>query len=246
MAEPQSFKSTRAHGASGFALVSLLILVPFLMALTLAVTAIFYALKRKSLAQSICVQEATRLQEDLRVPLRGLLALNPQAQRLRRARQAAERALQTAVASGVPHLIAAAKATRTAVLLAQAALAARQAAWLTQARVLRAVGQRELRQRVWRLGAVDVRSPTSYFRALAVEPRQAASLTPDYVPITRFADGQQQRYRYRVDLLAAWPLFRERAPWMQTSECSVTLQNVSRGEEKWQIRILAANAAPSS
>lgn len=223
-------------------MVSFMVLLPLLLALVIALGAAFYVLQRKSLAQAICVQEATRLQTDLRKPLRQLVALNPQAAVLRAKRQAADKALRAALVSGVPYAIALAEAAETAAIAEQVAFRARQEMLLNEAAALRADGQRRLRLRASRLGAIGVTAPVYYPRALAVKPVPLASLTPDYRPVETFEYSQQQRYRFEIDLLRGWPGPHLNVDSRQSSECSATLKGE---DQQWQLHLLAAKASSS-
>jgi hypothetical protein len=221
-------------------MVSVMALLPLLLASAFALGTCFYVLKRKSLAQAICIQEATRLQTNLRTPLRNLIRMNPQAQILRERRRIADQNLQSALSSGVPYAIAIAEAADLEVIAEQVAFRARQEGLLAQASALRADGQRSLRLRAAQLGADNIRSRTYYARALAVEAKQPWSITPDFDPIPAFTESQQQRYHYKIDLLEGWPGPRDRLESRQDIECSVSLE----GEEKqWNIRILVARAS---
>src|SRR5687767_1869042 len=89
-------RHARAVSEQGFALVSLIALVPLAAALIIALCAGLYFLKRKSLAQAHCVQQAARLQNELKDTLDKLLRLNPKAKALRAQREAADSALKAA------------------------------------------------------------------------------------------------------------------------------------------------------
>ncbi len=233
----------QAHASNqGFALVSLLALAPFLASLCTVVGASLYILKRKSLAQAFCIHQASRLQAELKKPLRKLIRMNARATTLRTQRTAADNALQHALSSGVPYAIAAAQAVQTAVILQQLAFRAQQWALLAEAQRVRFQGQREMRHQVEGLAITSVQSRTFYFRPLAVEPQPISSLTPDYKPIGWFERGQSQEFRFDIDLLAHFPLAKAGLEFRQTTLCSVTLK---QQEDDWQIQILAAKA-PSS
>src|SRR6185312_15160850 len=122
----QSTHAQNDHQQQGFALVSVMALLPLLLASAFALSTCFYVLKRKSLAQAICIQEATRLQTNLRTPLRYLIHMNPRAQTLRRRRQIADQNLRSALSSGVPYAIAIAEAADLEVIAEQVAFRARQ------------------------------------------------------------------------------------------------------------------------
>jgi hypothetical protein len=219
-------------------LVSLLALVPFLVTLLTCVAAALYALKRKVLAQSICIQQAAQMQRDLSGPLQKLLHLNAKAASLRAARAKADVAVQTAEASGLVPAIAAAKAVETAVILRQTALRGQQLALLAEAQRIRDQGQRDLRLNAGKIGASHMDSRVYYYRPLAVQPRPPESLTPNYEPVPFFEQAQQHRFRFDVDLLGNFPTYME-LNTVQATECAVTLE---RKDEKWDIRILAAKA----
>lgn len=215
-------------------------LIPFFTTLLVCLGTCFFILKRKSLAQAICVQQASRIQHELSKPLTNLLRLNPRATTLRAQRQAADLALDSAIASGYPPAIAAAKAVQVAVILQQTALRTQQLALLMEAQRIRDQGQRDLRGRATALEATHIQAQTFYYRPLAVEPRPKISITPNYETIRFFEIGQQQRFRFAINLLgrSSQVLGFGFNP-EQTTECSVTLKGQ---EEQWNLHILAAKA----
>lgn len=216
----------------GFALVTMLALVPLAMTLVASLAYGLVILRKKALAQSHCIQQASILQNELKGTLDSLLKLNPRAKVLRRKREMADRAFDAAVKSKVPHLIAAATAAKTAVYLEQLALRAQQEKLLKSADLQRNIGERRLRERVRSLRVHNFVAQKMYWRALAVEAVPPASLTPDYIPLPAFSRLQQQKFRFTVPLDRYGKI-------NQPSECSVSLA----GKEKaWQVQILAANA----
>lgn len=220
--------------------MSLLATVPLLITLLTCLGATFYVLRRKSLAQSICVQQAARMQNDLAKPLEKLLKMNSHATNLRAARQAADDGVESARMSAYPPAIVAAQAIQTSVILQQTAFHAKQLALLAEAQRIRDEGQRELRSKVAKLQALQVQSQVFYYRPLAVEPRPTLSLSPNYETIPLFSSAQQQRYRYQIDLLAQFPGLHELGlSSKQLTECSVTLND---GGDSWDVQILAAKA----
>ncbi len=237
----QTTTSTARHSSeAGFALISAITLAPVLALLFIAIGGTLSALKAKSLAQSICIQEASRLQKNLQRPLTQLLRLNRKATSLRQQRLAADRGVQAAVATGNPKVIAAAKAIQTAVIVMQMALRTQQQALLLEANSRRRLGHNNFRVRARRLGATEISSPTFYPEALAVQPSPPGSLSPNYEKVFDFSRRQQQLYRFRLDLLKDMPFRLTQRSVQQMTECSVTL----KGENpRWDIQILKANAS---
>ena len=226
----------------GFALVTLIALVPLCAAAVVALCSGLYILKRKSLAQSHCVQQASQTQNELKETLERLLRLNPQAKTLRAKRQAADEGLKAALSSANPYAIAAAQAYWSAVVLQQTALRARQQALLSRAEVQRRSGYRKLRERIRSLSTSATEARRYYWRPLAVEANPPATLTPDYEPIPLFSTLQQQRFKFLIELKPPFARSLSSAGIKQIAECSVTLEEK---ENKWKLKILAANA-PSS
>jgi hypothetical protein len=224
-------------------MVTVIVFIPLLLALAFTLAVVLHAIKMKSLSQSMCLQGAIRLQTDLKRPLKQLMRMNVQARTLRMQRTLADQNLATALASGVPYAIAAAKAVQTAVIAAQVAFRARQELVLIEARAIRLSDQQRMSVQARSLGATGFVSPTYYYRALAVEPRPRDSLSPDYVKIAGFGRAQQQRFRFRVNLLKHWPVKLPKLDINQTTECSVSLQGE---EQKWNVDILAVKAALNS
>lgn len=216
----------------GFALVSLLALIPLTAALVISLSAGLFMMKRKSLAQAHCVQQGALLQKELNGTLDKLLKLNRAATVLRRQRDLADKALKAAILLANPYAIAAARAAWTAVFLEQTALAAKQQALLRQADQQRNTGHRQLRDKLRELHVRNVTSRKYYWRSLAVEASPITSLTPDYKPLPGFKQWQQHRFRFEVPLDPY-------AKIIQATECSVSLTGK---EKEWKVQILAANA----
>lgn len=217
-----------------------MVLIPLAATLITAAAAGLFIFKRKSLSQAHCIQQATVLQNDLKQTLEKLLRLNPKAASLRVQRQTADNALRAAISSGNPYAIAAAQAYWTAVYLQQTALRAKQELLLRQAEQQRQTAHRELRNKLRDVQAAHLDSRKYYWRALAVEAKPIASLTPNYEPLPMFKYFQQHRFRFAVDLAPEFAREWFSGRLVQTTECAVTLN----GKEKaWSIQILAANAA---
>lgn len=211
----------------------MLTLVPLMLTLFIASTGAIWAIKRKTAAQAFCVRAGVRMQTELKTALEALLRLNPQATLLRARRLAADRAYQSALASGLPPAIAATKAVRLAVILRQIAFRSRQEALLAHAEVERRRFDLEFRRDVLRRSAGRVESRGSFPRALAVNPVPKTSLTPDYKPVADFTRFQQHLFRFKMDFK---PLMDTR----QTSECRVSLEEKRK---EWRVKILTASAA---
>jgi hypothetical protein len=223
----------------GFALVSLLALTPFLFALLSGLGVALFALKKKSLAQSLCVRAGLRMQTELGQSLTALLKANTKATRLRRRREIADRNLRTALASGLPQAITLAKAAQTAIILEQLQFRAWQNQRLAEASESRLRHARDLRSDVRSLGVKSLRSDHFYFRSLAVRPSPASSLTPNYVPTPGFADLQRHQFQFALNLAPDLPLPLPASRFQQITECSVTLKEES---QQWKPLILAASA----
>lgn len=190
--------------------------------------------KKKLTAQAFCVKSAVTLQRELGRDLTELLRFNPEARRLRRARAKADAAVKKALASKIPKVIAAAKAVQTAVILQQVALRARQDAILARSTMNRGRAKRSLQLNLKSLGVATVRGNSFYIRPLAVEPKPANSLTPDFQPVADFENFQQQEYSFALRLS---PDFLK-LDVQQKTLCSATLKNQ---EGKWREKIVAAS-----
>jgi hypothetical protein len=220
------------HSQKGFALITLLAILPLALTLVASLAYSYVALRKKSLAQSHCVQQASLLQRELKSTLESLLKLNKRAKTLRRQREIADKTFDVAVKSKIPQAIAAASAARTAVYLQQVELRGEQERLLHQADIQRGTGERQLRQKILPLRGRNLIAKKSYWRSLAVEAVPSDSLTPDYVPLPAFERFQQQKYRFDVPLDPYDKI-------VQATECSVS---ITGKENAWKVQILAANA----
>jgi hypothetical protein len=231
-ARPQTLKhQDDRQQQQGFALVSLIVLLPLALALIGAVTFTYAILTRKSAAQSLCVREVTRMQSELGHTLAQLLRLNPRATQLRAQRERADLNLENALATGYPPAIAIAQAYQIAVIVAQLQLREQQQALLVEAQETRLRHKRLLESQISSVGGGEFHSQAYYFRALAVREEPLLSLTPDYVTVAPFEFLQQHRFRYAVTF--------QPQTIKQTTECSASLQ--SEGNQ-WNAKILAASA----
>ena len=220
--------------------MTLVALIPLLMAAVTGVGLTYFVLKRKSLAQSLCVSQAARTQRELKVPLEKLLRLNPRAATLRAKRLQAELRLQQALSTGNPAVIAAARTALQVVILEQSAFHGRQLALLAEAVRIRTRAGRELRSRTAKIPALRILSMHSAPNGLAVKAQPAGSPSPDYYPVANFASAQQHRFRFAINVLNRFPFLNKFAGnGNQQTECSVTL---SQEKGKWGIQILMAKA----
>lgn len=233
--------SEAIRSQQGFALVSLLSLVPLLFTLLSGLGLALYAFKKKSLAQSLCVRAGLQLQADLARSLTELLRLNVKATSLRRRRAVADHNLNVALASGNPKAIAIAKAAQAAVILEQLHLRGRQERIFTEASKARYRHARDLRGELRPLGATaGLQSDSSYFRPLAVRPEPPTSPSPNYSPVPTFVQAQSHRFRFQVDLAPPdLPLPFPKGRFRQITECSITLEKEA---PLWKPRILGASA----
>jgi len=220
-------------------MVSVLTLLPLFITLLVCVSAAFFIYRRKSLAQSICIQQAARMQNDLKTPLKKLLKMNPRATSLRAQRTQADANVTATEASGYPPAIAAARAQQTAVIAQQTEFHLEQLALLADAQRIRLEAETTLRMRVLPLQAEGVQSMAYYQRPLAVEPKPPLDLSPNYETVAEFTPLQQHRFRYLVDLISGFP--RELGlSARQVTECAVSLHPGE--EDEWDIEILTAKA----
>lgn len=239
VAHSQNSRSKSREAQAGFALVSLLALLPLVLTVTFALYVILTGVRRKAWAQSQCVWRATITQGELSKSLARLLSLNPRAARLRALRANADIKLRVALASGAAPAIAVAKAERLAVILAQSIHAGKQRAILREAEITRRRAEPALAEstRVWREGPVRVQP--FFPLALAVVPLPASSLTPDYRPAPAFTHRQQLRMRFDVRLS---PTGTPRV--VQRTECALSLEPDSvHKERKWRLRVLGTKAS---
>lgn len=226
-------RSAKHRQEQGFVVVSMLALVPLVVTLVVCLCAALWSMRRQEAARSHCVRSAVQLQSRLKPTLDKLLRLNPRATSLRAQRTAADNAVTAAVASGYPPAIAAAKAIQVAVVLQQVALRAKQEALFLEANADRQMAENDLRSVIGRKLGTSVVARRFYWRALAVEARPPAALTPDYRPVPLFHILQQQRFEFALPLRGV----------THAVACSATLQG---RENAWRLKILAANPASNS
>lgn len=240
-ANAKNFGSQKCSPQQGFAMVGLLAVLPLTLALIGALALTLYAVKKKSLVQALCVRQGLQLQLELSSALSSLLRLNPAAKRLRVRRKSADQAVAIARASSNPKAIAVAQALRSAVILEQLALKAKQDRLLNAAEQMRLRHKRDLHGLLRRLGVSQFRENRGFTRPLAVKPNPIDSLTPEYLLWKSFSRAQRQDFHFQVNLnpKIKIPLI-DNYNLQQRGGCSITLKN---GGKKWQLAVLAASVA---
>lgn len=223
-------------------MVSLLSLVPLLFTLIAGLGLLLFAIRKKSMAQSLCVRAGLQMQTQLSHTLTDLLKMNPKAQALRKRRALADRQLQLAMLSGIPKAIALAQAAQKAVILEQLQLRTRQELKFSEAARIRIRHARELRSDLRVLQVKRMDSKLAYPRALAVRATPLTSLSPDYDPVPDFTKAQEHRFRFQVNLAPDLKLPMSMEGYQQIIECSISLREEAH---QWKPRILAASAQRS-
>ncbi|MGE4130808.1 MAG: hypothetical protein AB7F86_04175 [Bdellovibrionales bacterium] len=220
-------------------IASFLTLLPLMVTLAILAVGFSTIVYKRLRAQSACVAQTLTLQENLRKTLKELLRLNRPATQLRRARQAADEAARNALISGYAPAIAATRAVQAAVIAQQMVFRAKQLGILAQASKQRLEAQRDLTHQMAKIDGSVLQSKVYYWRALAVEPIPATSLTPDYQAAPQFESLQQHEFSFSINLEPSF-LRRFNLPGLrQNIQCSITL--TERGNQ-WPIRVLKASA----
>lgn len=239
------------HGAIGIALAALL---PLLLATVATSTAIFFTLRTHSGLLHECRTTLLKTENDRLARLHALIRLNPSAQRLRAARTKADAALKAAQTTGVPHLIATAKATQSAVIARQITFRARQLRLLTRSRTetqlaltrLQARLPNRLRNEAHLMDRSDANGspllskPSLEWRPLAVQATPSDSLTPDYKPHPNFENAQTMRVSWTffpTRLLPAWLGLTTFTSLPLHASCATTAE--PKGKSTWRARLQA-------
>jgi len=192
-----------------------------------------FVLKKKMTLSSHCVHSVLMLQKDLRRPLTRLLALNKQASSLRLREKKARFQLKAALATGVPPVIAAAKARLLLITAKQLVLRAKQESLLMEARL-----RREQFHHLVLKNSAKAERHTGFpgeSSGLAVQARPPTSLSPDYEPTADFRERQGQTYfitqKFSLPALGFEAFFPWEDPLRIKESCSATLQR--KGDRQW-------------
>jgi hypothetical protein len=236
----------------GSVVVSLLILMPLLVAILAVSVAVHLTIRTDAKSRHVCRTELLRSQEKTARALTELLALNPRAKTLRHEREVADRAWQMAP---TPPLKAAALIRLTFVIAKQVALAAQQKMLIAKGKSESHLGP----QRVSRSVSAALAEDQALYRARAIElgsrasaqsasfdlvATPSASLTPDYQPSRMFEERQTMRIRWQLaigPLLPEWIshlLSLEFGRLKLKAECAATLR---KEKSKWSPVLSAAN-----
>lgn len=226
------------RGAVG---ISLLALLPLLIASTALGAAVFLVLKAHAGALHDCRLGLLDVENTRLSRLRELMGLNGQASRLRRKRAAAELKFKAAAASGFPPAVAVAKANLEAVRARQMLLRQHQKSLLARARIETESRLARLRTKIGsRLAAgsaADIR-PSIQWNPLSVQRQPANDLTPDFSPSARFEERQAIRVSWGfrpAKLLPNWLGFGEFETFKLEARCGSTAERKTKNT--WRARL---------
>lgn len=230
----------------GFGAVAFLAVIPLVVAIIALVSAVAMIFKSDARLKHECRTTLLQAQRAISEDLRALVALNPQAQKLRAARAVAEQTLKAAYSIGHPAAITAAIAQRTAVMTAQAALRMQQQKLLLRARLRSLATPAKAVLKVKRtlasemsgngaslseLSSARSRARRAYFDVIA---KPANDLTPDYEPSPRFSEKQLMSLTVDIDLAPLLPEWLRRLLPTKTlvlrTRCAATIE---KENETW-------------
>ncbi len=192
----------------GFMVITLLALLPLVISLILLVTWTYLLLKADGEARHACRVDLLSAQKQIGQDLKSLLALNPEASRLRAELAAINKVL---IATPHPAAHAALEVARQKIIAQQLILAAKQRALIVKAKSLSLTAPSK--------AMVTVQSALAKNRRSSGKPNLGAykagtfdvtaspkrSLTPDYNPSARFRDEQIMRLTWKMDVFAILP-----------------------------------------
>ncbi|MCB0362796.1 MAG: hypothetical protein KDD35_08740 [Bdellovibrionales bacterium] len=237
ISNPPSFllQSKILSRADGMALVGVLALLPALLLLSFG----FFIIGSQSLRQSrtlhFCRQEGLKVQHNTAKSLESLLHLNPIASRLRLQRKASRIALKTALATGSPQNIAAARLVDQIVAFQQRQLQSRQYYLVTKMKTQLLKGFRRLKKGLSQLGAQNLKGIPPQVQLLK-KPSQ--SITPNYLVPLSFADRAKLEWKWQTnkdpEIIATKSPHLER--FSLKGACATSLK---KGSQKWIASLIA-------
>ncbi len=236
--------------SSGFISITLVALLPLLVAVIAVIAASYLVLRADSRTRHVCRTGLLQAQTEVQIHLKKLLGMNTEAQALRAKRTAAE--VQLAASLGTPAAAEAAVELQE-VEAAQLAFGALQKKELFEARMLSSsspgrtlsavqseVSGAALVNRGSRMRARG-HVQSAKFDVIATPPD---SPTPDYQPSLRFRDRQVMTVSWEFDLrdfLPAWTRpFVDIADLSGKAGCSTTLE---KENEDWRPQITEAKSS---
>lgn len=221
--------------AKGMATVGFLVLMPLLAAVLAFMASAYLIIRTDGKSRHACRIELLKSQNEVALILKDLLKLNPQAKRLRAARERAER-LEYAARGKPPH--PAALLYLTSVRARQTILAVKQKLLITEGRFKSRAGSLPASRAV----ATSVNDDGALYRnaALAVHSTRSSrggsfdlvasppdSPTPDYQPARNFEESQTMDVKWQIALGPLLPQWIQNFITLQhlklNAECSATL-----------------------
>jgi len=216
----------------GFALISSIAFLPFLIAVIVVFSYIGKHLLTQSQALHQCRQQLINTQSKIGVQLEKLLALNSKAQRLRKQRKSARSALVLSFVSS-PQLILITKAALKVIAIKQIQLRYQQQKIINKMRSIWARGERNLRRSLKSIGAKNI----SFNRPKpAIVPVPPTSLSPSYRILPGLTYLQKQKASWEISPPYQKSLFLSKG-FKWSSSCAASIYRVKK---KWRSRLVVA------
>lgn len=214
----------------------MLSLIPLIFSLAIGLTIVGIHLREYHKRQTSCRSLLVNTQNRLGSILENLLALNPEARKLRAQRKLAERNLARAIKTANPLLIKAAAAQLAIVTVLQLKLKAQQTALLARAQSHVEEVYTSFKQTV---GTTQLHYPSAW-PGLAVFAQPPTSLSPDYILKPNFKNQQTLEAQWKIHMHAHVPDFLRLIPiqrWHLKGQCAASLK---KSGPKWQPILAAA------
>ena len=224
----------------GFALVSVLVLGSTVLTCFLLAGGVLNLITLERATQHLCHQQLLSVQRKQQQLLSELLAMNPRAIQLRVRRRMAEKQYRLALKSGIPNIIAAARAQLLAVKMQQRFHRARQHKVIRTAPLILQASLRRMQQRFKDHYVVSTLLVLP--RRLAVHSRGALTGSPTYHPDKDFTKAQKTLVQWERKLpqwLIRWLKIADVEQTRIRKDCAASLVERSRG---WQAQLRAGKS----
>lgn len=238
----RKLKSRYACDCRGFAVTTLLVLLPLLLTVGAIVAVVLLSLKAYSFSHHACRSSLLEGQRQLAVPVNKLISLNPRAKNLRAARKKAEVALKAAMATANPKAVAAAKAALAIVKERQYSLRAQQNRLLMTAKHSARLSRFKAEKTIRKSGPALVKQVQVSSFPIALYQSPFASITPDYLSKAPLESRQKAFARWQISLVVWIP------KWLRSSgllkvkpisgRCGASAQKEAGG---WQAILINAD-----
>ena len=218
----------------GFILTLLMISVPLLTGSLMVLTALIFCIRNHDHAQKHCLQHTLYAQENIKIALKKLLKLNPNAKKLRKKHKTLNKLYKKALTIGEPISISILKTKLIFIKKQRIALDLKQKYLLNQTTYYVSKAFNAFQKKIKTFQAKQIIKKHHQPYPLAVTAQPKGDIAPVYQPKTHFAKRQTLSFSWKMPLYHSLPItiknmfFKNQ---LSSYHCSATIK---KQKQQWQ------------